>query len=159
MIPDYVSLAYRVTYWHDPREDKLVSNLARKYTGSMIFTVCIVYTTVCSRLSLCANIFTLVVLEKYLGATWWLCYNGFVSNRTALFWLFLNTFYQLWGVVLYMLLGLFANIFVQFWVRLKHECVLYQACTVFVEVTYFLANEKKTYFSWPCVGCRGTTED
>jgi len=21
MIPDYVSLAYRVTYWHHPRED------------------------------------------------------------------------------------------------------------------------------------------
>ena len=54
----------------------------------------------------------------------------------------------------------FLQIFLfQFWVRLKHECVLYQACTVFVEVTYFLANEKKTYFSWPCVGCRGTTED
>jgi len=29
-----------------PREDWLVSNLARKYTGSTIFTACIVYTAI-----------------------------------------------------------------------------------------------------------------
>jgi len=46
MIPDYVSILYRVTYWHRLGEDKLVSNLARKYTGSTIFTVCIVYTAI-----------------------------------------------------------------------------------------------------------------
>ena len=52
MFLDYVSLVYRVTYWHHSREDWLVSNLARKYTGGTIFTACIVYATVCSRLSI-----------------------------------------------------------------------------------------------------------
>ena len=36
-------IVYQVTRWYCNREDKLVSNLARKYTGSTIFTVCIVY--------------------------------------------------------------------------------------------------------------------
>jgi len=45
MLPDCVSLAYRVTYSHHSREDKLVSNLANKYTWSTIFTACIVYIT------------------------------------------------------------------------------------------------------------------
>ena len=47
-----------------------MSNLARKYTGSTIFTACIVYT----RFS--ADIFTHIALEKYLGATRWPRYNG-----------------------------------------------------------------------------------
>ena len=34
---------YRVTRWHRLGGDYLVSNFARKYTGSTIFTVCIVY--------------------------------------------------------------------------------------------------------------------
>ena len=106
MIPDYVSLAYRVTYWHHPREDKLVSNLDKKYTCSTIFTVCNVYTTVNSRFSVvCWHFHT--------------CYTGifgvhdrvimgFALNRTACFSFFLILFYQLWWCVLYMLLGLFA---------------------------------------------------
>jgi len=49
---------------------------------------------------------------------------GFASNRTTLFWLFLTTFYQLWGYILYMILGLFANIFLQF-----HGCILYSRAT------------------------------
>jgi len=36
---------------------------------------------------------------------------GFASNRTVLFWLFLNTFLPTMGVCL---LGLFANIFLKF---------------------------------------------
>ena len=46
MIPDYISIVYRVTRWHRPREDELVSNLARINTRSKNFTACFVYTPI-----------------------------------------------------------------------------------------------------------------
>ena len=88
-----------------------MSNVARKYTGSTIFTVCIVYTKVCLRFSIvCWHLIRGVIM-------------GFALNRTALY------------CVLYMLLGLFLIIFSNFGcvsytrVRLTHECDLYTSAT------------------------------
>jgi len=46
MIPDYISIVFWVTRWHRLGRDFLVSNLARKNKGSLIFTACIVYTAI-----------------------------------------------------------------------------------------------------------------
>ena len=88
-----------------------MSNVACKYTGSTIFTVCIVYTKVCLRFSIvCWHLICGVIM-------------GFAINRTAL------------NCVLYMLLGLFLIIFSNFGfvsytqVRLIHECDLHTSAT------------------------------
>ena len=89
-----------------------------------MFTVCIVYTTVCSRLLIvCSHSHTCtrkILVGHVVTVLEWVS----ASNRTALFCLFLNTFLPTMGCFLYMLLGIFANIILQF-----RWCVLYTRAT------------------------------
>ena len=88
-----------------------MSNLGSKYTGSTIFTVCIVFTMVCSRWCSANTI--------YVGTTW-SCYFCLYSILFLIFWV----------CVFHMLLWLFANMFlIMFYAISKLNwisgCVLY----------------------------------
>ena len=94
MIPDYVSLAYRVTYWHHP--------LASKYTGSTIFTVCIVYTSVCSRLlTVCWHFHTYINGKTILETRGDRVIMGLCQIGPRYLSFFSILFYQFYGWVLY----------------------------------------------------------
>ena len=114
-----------------------MSNLASKYTGSTIFTACIVYTTVCSRLSIVCWHFHTCCTGKIFGAhlvtvvEW-----GSHQIGPRYFGFFSILFYQLWGCVLYMLLGLFDNIFLHF-----------QACILYTRATYTQVFTVRSYTS------------
>jgi len=69
-------IVYQVTRWYCNREDKLVSNLARKYAGSRNFTACIVYTTI-----VCWHLYTYCTGKIF----WSLRYIGPRYNAVALY--------------------------------------------------------------------------
>jgi len=76
MIPDYVSLPYRVTYWHHPGKINWCQTWPGNTRGARFsqFALCIQRYVQGYRSF--SDIFTHVTLEKYFGATWWPCYNG-----------------------------------------------------------------------------------
>ena len=117
-----------------PGKIKLVSNLASKYTWGTIFTACIVYATVCSRLSIvCWHFHTCCTGKIFEGHVvtvleWGshqigLCYFGFFSIL----------FYQLWGCVYWGFLPIFFSNFMggsYTCVCPIHRCIRYLASIV-----------------------------
>ena len=104
-----------------------MSKLASKYTGSTIFTVCIVYTMVCSRLSIaCWHFQTFYAGKIFRGQVVTVLKWGSRQIRPRYFTFFSLLFYKFWGcgVPYTCYLGFFLIFFTYFvgasYTRLQH---------------------------------------